>query len=94
MESEILFDPNVMRKERYTHDCSKCIDLGPYEYQDHSYDLYYCSNEPTILARWGNEGPDYSSGIIFGQLEPDSSKPLSEAYRRAKAKGFALPNQL
>lgn len=46
---------------RYDHDCSDCIFLGQYEH----YDLYFCPNEPTIVARYSSEGRDYCSGIAF-----------------------------
>jgi hypothetical protein len=50
---------------RYTHDCEDCIPLGRHG----KYDLYYCKQEamgrPTLIARWGDNGPDYKSGMGF-----------------------------
>ena len=43
-------------KPRYTHDCKTCVFIG----QIMEYDLYICKT--TIIARYGNEGPEYSSG--------------------------------
>ena len=41
---------------RYMHDCDKCHFLGVL--QDH--DIYTCHD--TIVARYGDGGPDYVSG--------------------------------
>jgi hypothetical protein len=56
--------PAKMRpKPRYTHDCPRCAFLGCWA----EYDLYFCSGAgmPTVIARYGNNGSDYSSGIGF-----------------------------
>jgi len=51
----------------YQHDCEKCIFLG-WEW-DHiknkRVDLYYCDNEPTLVARFSDSPEDYTSGINF-----------------------------
>jgi len=67
--------------QRYTHDCDKCYYLGHYE----KYDLYYCSKStiPSVIARYGNEGWNYASGMIFAHK--DISIPLYEAKQRAIA---------
>lgn len=47
---------------RYQHDCSACTFLGHFA----GYDLYFCPQggfSPTVLARFSNEGPDYTSGM-------------------------------
>lgn len=46
---------------RYQHDCKSCRYLGEYN----EYDLYYCANSivPTVVARYGNHGADYTSGM-------------------------------
>lgn len=51
-----------MEAPRYEHDCQKCEFLGQYK----EYDLYFCPNEPTIIARYSDEGGDYGSGLVFG----------------------------
>ncbi len=44
----------------FEHDCEKCIWLGPYR----GHDLYYHPGEnQTVVARFGNDGPDYYSGL-------------------------------
>jgi hypothetical protein len=61
---------------RYNHDCDKCTYLGQYE----EYDLYFCSKFlPTVIARYGNDGPLYTSGMALRKFVP----PLQEAYERA-----------
>lgn len=48
---------------KFTHDCDKCQFLGT----EHGQDLYICAARmipgmgPSILARFGNNGPDYAS---------------------------------
>jgi hypothetical protein len=64
-----------MKTKRFTHDCDNCEFLG----QFNEYDLYYCEDafEPTVVARYGDDGPEYTSGI-------HSSNPaLVEARSRA-----------
>lgn len=48
-------------ERRYKHDCETCAFLGHYN----EYDLYYCSQggTPTVIARYGDEGPEYTSGM-------------------------------
>lgn len=54
---------------RYTHDCSLCTFLGMFR----EYDIYvHDTNEdgyPTIIARYGDEGPDYASGFYLNYDE-------------------------
>lgn len=69
---------------RYQHDCSKCKPLGEFG----EFDLYYCETEvekhPTVIARYGNEGHEYNSGLELADL----NKPLGEAKRRAIKNGL------
>ena len=71
---------------RYEHDCDRCIALGEHEEAD----LYFCeqAGDPTIIARYGSDGPDYTSGLIFA----NSDKHLKVAKERAKQRGL-LPNK-
>jgi len=50
------------------------------------YDLYYCDTEPTVIARYGDEGYQYMSGMVFAH--PDGNEPLYEAKKRAIEKGL------
>lgn len=43
----------------FQHDCDACQFLGEYE-SDKKYDLYQTGNG-SVLARFGDEGPDYTS---------------------------------
>jgi hypothetical protein len=63
---------------RYTHDCSACTYLGHHD----EYDLYFDHIELTAVARFGDEGASYYSGIN------SSLEPLSEARQRAVDKGI------
>ena len=51
-----------MEEPRYKHGCKMCEFLGQYK----EYDLYFCPNEPTIIARYSDEDGDYGSGLVFG----------------------------
>lgn len=67
---------------RYVHDCNCCAFLG------HAFksDLYFCPQDgyPTVIARHSDEGPDYTSGLVFSDHDP----ALAEAKRRAIAQGL------
>ena len=64
---------------RYKHDCRACYSLGQYE----EYDLYFCDqiSIPTVIARYGDDGPDYVSGLEFAE----TIDPLGVAYERARS---------
>ena len=69
-------------KPRYEHDCDTCQFLGTYS----GFDLYYHA-EPreTVIARWSDYGPDYTSGMT---LSYGTHSALTEARRRAEMMGF------
>lgn len=72
-----------MSRPRFTHDgCPRCVFLGNWE--DH--DLYFCPQNgmPTVLARYGDEGSHYLSGVEAAHLVP----ALGEAKRRAEINGL------
>ncbi len=70
----------------FTHDCESCVYLGNHTEGGSLYDLYHCGQgnwNPTVIARWGNEGYQYLSGLGMNH-----TGPLVEAMNRAKAKGL------
>lgn len=70
---------------QYTHDCEKCVFLGRFE----DMDLYYADHgglPDTVIARWGNDGPAYTSGKALAV--PTGHPALYEAKKRAIAKGL------
>lgn len=74
----------VQEIPKFDHDCKSCVYLGSYFHNIH-YDLYFCGQgcaHSTVIARFGDDGPDYNSGLNSGLEE------LIEAERRAKAKGL------
>ena len=76
-----------MRKPLYTHDCQNCTYLGIYNLDDNGrkipHDLYYChSGHPTVIARYGDDGGDYQSGLHCDLPE------LIEAKQRARDMGL------
>lgn len=69
-------------KPKFKHDCDCCSFLGHHE----EHDLYFCTQGgtvPTVIARWDDYGPAYSSGLSFARRIPI----LGEAGRRAVEKG-------
>jgi hypothetical protein len=62
---------------KFKHDCNVCNFLGHFE----NHDLYYCKNEPTVIARFSSKGPDYSSGLVFA--DKDVNKHLYKAKQLA-----------
>lgn len=72
----------------HKHDCNKCIYLGQYVCQyDKTWDLYVClENIQTVVARYGNRGGEYLSGMCFAKK--DGVPELYEAKLRAIKKGI------
>ncbi len=75
-------------KPVFQHDCNGCVFLG---HHDHC-DLYFCNTNgskdglhATVIARFGDDGYQYSSGLIFGYR---NTSPLNEACKRAIDKGL------
>lgn len=75
---------------RWTHDCDKCVYLGRFDWsRDLQFDLWFADHggmspgfDPaycTVIARHGNDGPAYTSGIIGAERIP----ARAEALRRA-----------
>lgn len=57
-------------KARFKHDCESCQWLGTFN--DH--DLYYCNNQlPTVIARYEDNGPGYTSGLMVAREYPLST---------------------
>jgi hypothetical protein len=71
-----------MSKPIFLHDCEQCVSLGHHN----QHDLYYCDqlSVPTVLARYGNEGYEYLSGLPNAEFYP----VLAEAKRRATERGL------
>jgi len=67
---------------RYKHDCEKCKPLGQFLEDD----LYYCDQggRPTVIARYGDDGPDYVSGMRLTNMD----YRLHVALEMAKAVGL------
>jgi hypothetical protein len=69
---------------RYKHDCTACIFQG----RSGEYDLYFCPASEgdwggTVLARYGNDAPAYSSGPLSCYLTSDIPRTMDSA-------GYAL----
>jgi hypothetical protein len=90
--------PLPENQPQFTHDCDNCTFLGRHELTDGrfpgKYDLYHCTAQgsATVIARYGNEGEQYTSGIVIGKQYPDS--PLAEALRRAVSRGLKVDGPL
>lgn len=66
-------------KPLYRHDCSRCHFLGSVD----NADLYACigASEQTVIARYSDEGANYSSGLYFAY---GANPLLTEARMRAQ----------
>ena len=75
---------------RYSTDCKKCTFLG----RSDRYDFYFCDQAgvPTVVARYGDDGRDYQSGLLIGkqlaQSQETEMEPLAMAYTLAVEKGL------
>lgn len=58
----------------YKHDCAKCVYHGTMHATHGGYygpvDFYTCDD--SVLARYGNEGPTYASGLASIYARPES----------------------
>jgi hypothetical protein len=58
----------------YTHDCDRCVYQGTVYATHGGYygpvDFYTCDD--SVLARYGNEGPTYASGLASIYARPES----------------------
>ena len=95
-----LYDENGLLKRpiteadvpKYLHDnCGLCRFLGRYTHPEDKtdYDLYFCPQargmRGTVIARFGDNGPDYFSGLF--EIE-DKKHPLDVAHVRAINQGY------
>lgn len=71
-------------KPKFKHDCEDCVFMG--RHNDH--DLYYCaqSSIPTVVARYGSDGPEYKSGLVLADFDEE----LGVARDRAELKGLRV----
>jgi hypothetical protein len=74
---------------RWTHDCTACRYIGRLL----EYDLYVCPQQavgwPTIVARYGNDGAEYTSGSTISLGGPHSAITL-----RLESRDFDLEELL
>ena len=71
---------------KFTHDCTICVFLGTVQIARKDYDLYYHPGSmETVIARFGNDGPEYLSGMSSGKHDywrrNGSNTPLGMAYQ-------------
>lgn len=73
--------PSQLDAPRFAHDCGSCAYLGHYGAED----LYVCGPPGSLIARNGDDGPEYLSTPIEDMyLYPQ----LHEAFERACARGI------
>lgn len=76
-----------LRTPVYTHDSDCCSYLGRFG----DYDLYYCpqGNIPTVIMRFGDEGPMYYSGMTLAEGSGwPQAHPLIVAARVARSRAI------
>lgn len=75
---------------RFEHDCDGCIPLG----KSGKADLYFCTQGgrmPTVIARFSDDEPDYTSGLAFAlqqEREGRTEDPLVVALKMARERGL------
>jgi hypothetical protein len=79
------------QEPRFRHeDCSVCHFLGWHDTGEGRFDLYvhWGEVEKTVIARFGDDGPEYYSGLAFVK----KIEPLGEALVRAVELGIVPKN--
>jgi hypothetical protein len=74
---------------QHQHDCSDCIFLGRYGEEDLY--IHLSEVENTVIARFGSDGPAYSSGLCFSYGQ---TPRLTEARHRAEKLGLHQYNAM
>jgi hypothetical protein len=83
--------PLTLRQERqFEHDCAICVYLGTVVAGKRLADLYVHPHQgvfcmPTVIARYSNEGSDYTSGMCFSY---GSNADLTVARIAAEERGI------
>lgn len=72
----------------YKHNCKECLLLGQVELKGIRFDLYYCTKDNTMIARWGTGTNVIASMKIAKKYYDDQyfGDPLAVAYSIAKAR--------
>lgn len=80
---------SALEDPAYTHDCEECRFLGRHQARPKTqlYDLYVCQKAGgTVVARYGDDGPDYVSGLVAGKT--GAHPALAHAYALARQAGY------
>jgi len=83
-------------KKQFQHDCDRCIYLGTDQVNDDIFDMYWCADfdhMPTVICRFSDDPPDYSSGIESGRRSYENNEkdwPVGIAYGLALKKGLPV----
>ena len=82
---------NKMEKKNYIHDCDHCTFLGNHSDDLGVYDLYFCPQglRKTVIARYGDRGSEYLSGIGF-----KATPPLAKAEKLALEAGLLTEEEI
>jgi len=76
---------NVTNEPKFKRNGADCTFLGHFN----NHDLYYSDQAglPTVIARYGNDGDQYTSGMTFVGTVPE----LTKAHELAKERGLITP---
>jgi hypothetical protein len=78
--------PQVTEVKRFIHDCSACRFLGQFG----KFDLYVCGKSgslgQSVVARYGDEGPDYMSAPTEVVKQYPTESVLMRALEAAQAR--------
>lgn len=78
----------ILRKSEHRgfnrEDCPHCHYLGHFQ----RHDLYFCTHEVTVIARFGADG-NYCSGLVFG-IDGHSARVTDEAIRECMKRSLGV----
>lgn len=63
----------------FSHECAECNFLGQGEVDGTPFDFYFCTvgERPTVIARCGDRGGEYSSGMNVPMPELERARELA-----------------
>ena len=88
------------RRPSFAHDCTRCIFLGTGTVAGQDYDFYTCpaalqgQGEVCCIARWGSDGPQYSSMSTTPMLWDTALSALTQGRSRPSMQHPWMPELL
>ena len=74
---------SFFKTARFAHDCAACRLIAAVEPNDgRAFDLYVCDGEGSLIARTGDDGPDYASFplALAPAMEGETDSDMGRAF--------------